>query len=105
MAQKQITIDLDAINRTLAAELGGHAEQLKAEADENSADIAGMEHFAGIDIGSIETEFCTIAPQAIAWGNRLVGWFGWVSPSLSAKLKAFLNVIGTNVIPTICGGP
>jgi hypothetical protein len=99
---KQITIDLDAINRELADELRGHAQQLQAQANNAAEGVAGMEHFAGIDIIGLETEFCAIAPQAVSWGNRLISMFGWISPTNSAKLRAFLNVVQRNVIAPVC---
>jgi hypothetical protein len=99
--EKTITINLDRINRQLAAELGGHAQELKAQAEQNTD---GAEHFAGIDVSAIQTEFCTIAPQAVAWGLRLIGLFGWISPTASAQLKAFLNVAKNEIIPPVCGG-
>jgi hypothetical protein len=106
---KNVTIDLDAFNKKMAASFPDHHEAAKSEGDHEELAAVG---FAGIDtgaigqtIGNVEKTFCGAWPKVKSFANfacKAMGWLPGQSGNV-ALVKSFIQAMDEDFVPAVCG--
>ena len=81
-----------------------YAEALGPHVDHHNEQTSAL-GLTAIDIGSIQTAFCTTWPKVKGTILAAIGIYAFFMPAQAAQVKAFITAFEATVLPAVCPAP